>query len=286
MQEHRHALRRDAVLLVVDAGLGLGRDEGRRHLVPALGGARGHPVDVVRGDVLVRSQVEELILAAAARNHRVARRRRLLRAHHAESAESAAALAGQRARRREVHSAEVAARAEGVADGVGGGGAGAEQIEQRVGELLDALVHQPLAPAPLQEDGVDEADGLGAPFGDVLVLELLRPREAEALVEVAARLGDVRVEGRRQHHPQPTARNVREAHVVPVEVAAGHKEDAIRPVGLEAVSGWEAVEHAVKEGGVEAEGESPAALDEEVGAHRVPHRRRHRREQRTRVLVA
>ena len=161
--------------------------------------------------------------------------------------------------------------------------AGADQVEQRVHELLDALVQQPRA--LLAGDGVDQADGLGAALGDVLVLELLRPRQPEALVEVAARLGHVDVGRGRQNDTEPAAGNVGEADMVAVEMAARDEEDAVRLVG-EARRRGQPVEHAVEEGRVEAERERPPPRDEEVGAHGVPHRRRDGAEQRGRVLVA
>ena len=72
---------------------------------------------------------------------------------------------------------------------LGGAGAAADdqlrvmrgdEVEQAVGELLDAAVQQP--GALLARDRVDEAHRLGTALGDVFVLELLGPREAEALL--------------------------------------------------------------------------------------------------------
>lgn len=54
---------RDAVAFVVDAGLGLGAHEGGRPLGPAPSRPGHDPADVVRGDTLVRAEVEEFLPA-------------------------------------------------------------------------------------------------------------------------------------------------------------------------------------------------------------------------------
>ena len=79
-------------------------------------------------------------------------------------------------------------------------------------------------------DGPHEAHALAAALGDVLVLELLRPREAEALEEVAAALDDMRHVIRRQYHAQAAAGDVGEADMVALEVPASDMEDAVRHI--------------------------------------------------------
>ena len=61
-------------------------------------------------------------------------------------------------------------------------------------------------------------------------MDLLSPREVVALGEVAAALGRVSLGSRRRDEPAAAARHVAEAHVVPVELAAGDEEDAVRSV--------------------------------------------------------
>ena len=61
----------DSVLLVVDASLRLGGDERRGHGVASGRSARCHPIDVLRCDVLVGAEVQQLVLTPAAAHDRI-----------------------------------------------------------------------------------------------------------------------------------------------------------------------------------------------------------------------
>ena len=63
MQEDVHAFRGHAVILVVDAGTRLRRNEGRCQWVTPPHGTLGHPHNVLRKDVLIRSEVQEFIVS-------------------------------------------------------------------------------------------------------------------------------------------------------------------------------------------------------------------------------
>ena len=149
-----------------------------------------------------------------------------------------------------------------------------EEVEHRVRHPLDAAVHE--LDAVLARLRRHKADGLRAALGDVLVLELLRPRQPEALVEVAAALVRVRLEVGRQHDAQPAARNVAEAVVVAVEVASRDEEGAIWQVGEALGDGRQ---DRREEARVEPQRERPPAIDVDVGTKGVPRGGRHRAEE-------
>ena len=100
---------------------------------------------------------------------------------------------------------------------------------RRIGgdEIEDGVCEGPHARRDVAR-GVDQQHRLGAPLGDVLVLELLGPGQAVGLIEVALALAQVLFGRRRPHDAHAAARGVAEAHVKGVEAATVDPE---HPVG-------------------------------------------------------
>ena len=160
---------------MVDSSVRLRTHERGRHGVAASAGAVHDPLDVGGGDVLIRPEVDEFVLAKEVDDE-------LLHLGH-------------------LH----------------------DQVEDRVHERLHAAVD---GRARLEQDR-----RLGAALGDVLVLELLRPREAVNLVKQALALARVLRGIGRADHAQAAARDVLKAVVEAVESAAVHEEGRVRALG-------------------------------------------------------
>jgi hypothetical protein len=99
-------------------------------------------------------------------------------------------------------------------------------------------------------------------FRQVLILELLRPGQVDALPELASRLGHVGLDTGGGNHPQPAAGHVGEPDVVRRKVPAGDVEDTEGEGGDVGEGG----EGGREEGRVEAEGEGAAGGEGRVGA--------------------
>ena len=98
-----------------------------------------------------------------------------------------------------------------------------DEVEDRIDERLHTAVDR--------RARLEQNRGLCAAFRDVLVLELLRPREAVDLVEETLALARVLRGARRTNDAQTTARNVLETIVEAVETAAMHEERAVGLLG-------------------------------------------------------